>query len=103
MLTWIPEFAASGSRRIITLDLVHCLGMSRGSRTWTCADLIVEVRSIPSPNHPSATTDVGSIAAKLVPGLSDNLYPFQLVYDDGVERLGSESARDRVRWVSAIW
>lgn len=62
-----------------------------------------EVRSIPSPNHPSAVADVGSIAAKAIPGLSDDLYPFQLVYDDGVERLGAESARDRVRWVSAIW
>ncbi|KAJ9092317.1 hypothetical protein QFC19_008751 [Naganishia cerealis] len=86
ILTWIPEFG-DGSRGFITLDLVHCL----------------EVRSIPSPNHPSAASDIGSIAAKAVPDLGNNLYPFQLVYDDGVERLGSESARDRVRWVSAIW
>ncbi len=38
-----------------------------------------EVRSIPSPNHPSAADDIGSIAAKVKPGLADNLYPFQLV------------------------
>lgn len=25
------------------------------------------------------------------------------VYEDGLERLGCGSARDRVRWVSAIW
>ncbi|GHJ85207.1 hypothetical protein NliqN6_1609 [Naganishia liquefaciens] len=87
VLTWIPENVAAGCRGIVTLDLVHCL----------------EVRSIPSPNHPSAVADDGSIAAKAVPGLSDNLYPFQLVYDDGVERLAAQSARDRVRWVSAIW
>ncbi|KAJ9125672.1 hypothetical protein QFC22_000634 [Naganishia vaughanmartiniae] len=86
ILTWIPD-VGDGSRGIITLDLVHCL----------------EVRSIPSPHHPSAANDIGSIAAKAVPDLSNNLYPFQLGYDDGVERLGSDSARDRVRWVSAIW
>ena len=29
--------------------------------------------------------------------------PFQLLYSEGIERLGAESARERVRWVSAIW
>ncbi|KAH9939202.1 hypothetical protein B0H21DRAFT_832319 [Amylocystis lapponica] len=33
----------------------------------------------------------------------ETLCPFQLLYTDGVERLGAESARKRVRWVSAIW
>ena len=35
--------------------------------------------------------------------LMEMLCPFQLLYSDGVERLGAESARERVRWVSAIW
>ena len=33
----------------------------------------------------------------------DMLCPFQLLYSDGIERLAAESARERVRWVSAIW
>jgi hypothetical protein len=58
--------------------------------------------------------DVGTIAAKAQTanaqaegfgelGLMETLCPFQLFYSDGVERLGAESARERVRWVSAIW
>ena len=35
--------------------------------------------------------------------LMQTLCPFQLLYSDGIERLGAESARERVRWVSAIW
>lgn len=36
-------------------------------------------------------------------GLMEVLCPFQLLYGDGIERLAAESARERVRWVSAIW
>ena len=93
LLSWI---ASNGGRGVVTLYLVHC----------------TEVRSVPSPSQPSARDDIGSIAARLQMGgststngydLVEMLCPFQLLYIDGVERLGAESARERVRWVSAIW
>ena len=94
LLTWIVP---GGGRGVITLDLVHCN----------------EVRSVPSPSHLSARDDIGTIAARLQMDeggsgvasfdLIEMLCPFQLLYSDGVERLGAESARERVRWVSAIW
>ncbi|KAG9313810.1 hypothetical protein JVU11DRAFT_6171 [Chiua virens] len=90
LLSWI---APGGGRGVVTLDLVNC----------------IEVRSVPSPNHPSAREDVGTIAARaqVAEGnsspLLELLCPFQLLYGDGVERLAAESARERVRWVSAIW
>lgn len=83
----------------MTLDLLNC----------------IEVRSVPSPLHPTAQDDVGTIAARAQSdqaaeigegadaGLMETLCPFQLLYSDGIERLGAESARERVRWVSAIW
>ena len=93
LLWWI---APGGGRGVVTLDLVNCN----------------EVRSVPSPSHPSARDDVGTIAAREQMAeqgasaewdLVEMLCPFQLLYSDGVERLGAESARERVRWVSAIW
>jgi hypothetical protein len=95
LLSWIAQ---GGGRGIVTLDLLNC----------------TEVRSVASPTHPSAQDDVGTIAAKAQTanaqaegfgelGLMETLCPFQLFYSDGVERLGAESARERVRWVSAIW
>lgn len=72
---------------------------------------------MPSPTHPTARDDIGTIAAQAQANDQDDpdldhlgdmnlveaLCPFQLLYSDGVERLGAESARERVRWVSAIW
>lgn len=98
LLSWI---APGGGRGIVTLDLLNC----------------IEVRSVPSPLHPTAQDDVGTIAARMQSdevgpssgefpaeaGLVETLCPFQLLYTDGIERLGAESARERVRWVSAIW
>lgn len=90
LLSWI---APGGGRGIVTLDLLNC----------------TEVRSVPSPTHSSAREDVGTIAALAQSDESDTqslmelLCPFQLLYGDGVERLAAESARERVRWVSAIW
>ncbi|KAI6145311.1 hypothetical protein BKA82DRAFT_4312648 [Pisolithus tinctorius] len=90
LLSWI---APGGGRGVVTLDLLNC----------------TEVRSVPSPTHSSATEDVGTIAARAQvaegqgPDLMELLCPFQLLYTDGVERLAAESARERVRWVSAIW
>jgi hypothetical protein len=85
ILTWI---APTGGRGVVTLDLVNC----------------TEVRSAPSPSHPSARDDVGSVAARLQSAdLAETLCPFQLLYTDGVERLGTDTARERVRWVGAIW
>ncbi|KAH0831167.1 hypothetical protein J3R83DRAFT_13743 [Lanmaoa asiatica] len=90
LLSWI---ARGGGRGVVTLDLLNC----------------TEVRSVPSPSHPSAKEDVGTIAARAQiaegdsPPLMELLCPFQLLYSDGVERLAAESARVRVRWVSAIW
>lgn len=98
LLSWV---APAGGRGIVTLDLLNC----------------TEVRSVPSPTHPSAKDDIGTIAAQTQANDQDDpdlghlgdtnlmeaLCPFQLLYSDGVERLGAESARERVRWVSAIW
>lgn len=39
--------------------------------------------------------DIGAEAARRQGELAENLYPFKLVYDDGTERLGCDSARDR--------
>ncbi|TFK53121.1 hypothetical protein OE88DRAFT_1807017 [Heliocybe sulcata] len=100
LLSWI---ATGGGRGVVTLDLLNC----------------TEVRSVPTPMHPSAKDDVGTVAAKMQSeeanmnegesgqigetGLVETLCPFQLLYSDGIERLGAESARERVRWVSAVW
>ncbi|KII91823.1 hypothetical protein PLICRDRAFT_38680 [Plicaturopsis crispa FD-325 SS-3] len=86
LLSWI---APGGGRGVVTLDLLNC----------------TEVRSVPSPTHISARDDVGTVAAREQDGgsLMELLCPFQLLYTDGVERLAAESARERVRWVSAIW
>jgi hypothetical protein len=83
VLSWI---ATGGGRGVVTLDLVNC----------------TEVRSMPSPSHHSARDDIGTMAA-IEDGLVELLCPFQLLYEDGVERIAAESARERVRWVSAIW
>lgn len=91
LLSWI---APGGGRGIITLDLLNC----------------TEVRSVPSPMHPTARDDVGTIAAREQSalaarggdgggggegqlgemGLMEMLCPFQLLYGDGVERLGAK-------------
>ena len=93
LLSWI---APGGGRGIVTLDLLNC----------------TEVRSAPSPTHREASDDVGTIAARdqsreaVQEGdaeLVQILSPFHLLYADGVERLGAESPRERVRWVNAIW
>ena len=95
LLSWI---APGGGRGIVTLDLLNC----------------IEVRSVPSPMHPTAQDDVGTIAARMQSeqaaagdsigpgevvigemGLMETLCPFQLLYSDGIERLGAESARER--------
>lgn len=80
---------------MVTLDLVNCN----------------EVRSVPSLSHPDARDDIGTHAARMQErelnegerDLMNLLCPFQLLYSDGIERLGADSPRERVRWVSAIW
>jgi hypothetical protein len=64
---------------MVTLDLEYC----------------EEVASTSSPNNPAARDDLGTMAAQRQANLADNLYPFKLVYDDGTERLGCDSARER--------
>ena len=64
---------------MVTLDLEYC----------------EEVASTSSPNNPAARDDLGTMAAHRQANLADNLYPFKLVYDDGTERLGCDSAKDR--------
>ncbi|KAK6906657.1 hypothetical protein I203_100644 [Kwoniella mangroviensis CBS 8507] len=82
-LNWVSD----KGRATVTLDLEFC----------------DEVASTYSPNNPMAGDDIGAAAARRQGPLADSLYPFKLVYDDGVERLACDSARDRVRWVNAIW
>lgn len=97
ILSWI---APNDGRGLVSLDLINH----------------IEVRSVPSPHYCDARDDIGSIAAQtqtdeeraVVPspegeGLADFLCPFQLLYSDGLERLGAKSARERVRWVAALW
>jgi hypothetical protein len=36
-------------------------------------------------------------------GVIEELCPFQVTYEDGVERLAAGSPRKRIRWVGAIW
>ncbi|PWN50333.1 hypothetical protein IE53DRAFT_101199 [Violaceomyces palustris] len=81
-MSWIPN---GGGRENVALDLKACR----------------EVHSVPSPEHPCSSADLGAIAAKRQ-GLK-TLNPFQLIFDDGVERLAAESASERVRWVASIW
>jgi hypothetical protein len=35
--------------------------------------------------------------------LVDLLVPFQMVYEDGVERLAAETLLERQKWVNRIW
>ncbi|QRW10300.1 hypothetical protein RhiLY_09299 [Ceratobasidium sp. AG-Ba] len=59
ILDWI---APTGGRGVVTIDLVNC----------------TEVQSAPSPSHPSARDDVGSVAVTLEsPELAETLCPFQ--------------------------
>jgi hypothetical protein len=90
-LTWVE---AGGGQAIISLYLLN----------WH------EVRSMPSPNHASAWDDIGKVATRAqaldkggAPGGIKELCPFQMMYEDGVERLGAGSPRERMKWVGAIW
>jgi hypothetical protein len=65
---------------------------------------------VPSPNHASAWDDVGNVAARAqaleeggAPGGIDELCLFQMMYEDGVKRLGARSPRERMTWVGVIW
>ena len=90
LLSWL---APGGGRGIVALDLLNCSS----------------VNSTPSPTHPSARDDVGTVAARLQSSerdgqpLMDMLVPFQMLYADGIERLAAESLVERQRWVKRIW
>jgi hypothetical protein len=90
LLSWL---APGGGRGIVALDLLNC----------------TSVQSTPSPTHPSARDDVGTIAARQQSGeaaglpLMDILVPFQMLYADGVERLAAESLLERQKWVNRLW
>ncbi|KAJ7852300.1 hypothetical protein B0H13DRAFT_1904662 [Mycena leptocephala] len=89
LLSWL---APGGGRGIVGLDLINCQS----------------VQSTPSLGHPAAREDVGSVAARAqaegeVDTLVDLLVPFQMVYEDGVERLAAESLLERQKWVNRIW
>jgi len=77
----------------VALDLLNC----------------TSVQSAPSPTHPSARDDVGTVAARLQSSerdgqpLMDMLVPFHMLYADGVERLAAESLLERQKWVNRIW
>ncbi|KAF8639219.1 hypothetical protein AX17_001704 [Amanita inopinata Kibby_2008] len=90
LLSWL---APGGGRGIVALDLLNC----------------TSVQSTPSPTHPSARDDVGTVAARLQSSerdgqpLMDMLVPFQMLYADGVERLAAESLLERQKWVNRVW
>ena len=85
---------AGGGKAIVRLDLLNCQ----------------EVRAIPSPSHARAWKDFGNVRAREqvlddtggTVGI-DELCPFQMMYADGVERLGAGSPRERAKWMTAIW
>lgn len=85
---------AGGGKAIVRLDLLSCR----------------EVRGISSPSHARAWKDIGNVMARAqalddtggVVGI-DELCPFQMIYEDGVERLGAGSPLERSRWMEAIW
>ena len=94
LLSWL---STGGGRGVVALDLLNC----------------TSVVSVPSPTHPSAREDVGTVAAKLqleesrrdrqdeVP-LIEILVPLHMVYGDGVERLAAESLGERSKWVNRL-
>ncbi|KAJ7855158.1 hypothetical protein B0H14DRAFT_3449175 [Mycena olivaceomarginata] len=61
--------------------------------------------STPSLGHPGAREDVAGVAAREGDddSLVDLLVPFQMAYEDGVERLAAESLLERQKWVNRIW
>jgi len=89
-LSWVEP---GGGRAVINLDLLNCH----------------EVRSSLAPFHRDAWDDIGSIVARNQANRDqafdfvNDLCPFQLLYEDGVERVAASSQRERVRWVGAIW
>ncbi|KAL0946096.1 hypothetical protein HGRIS_012361 [Hohenbuehelia grisea] len=90
LLSWL---APGGGRGIVAIDLLNC----------------TSVLSTPSPTHPSARDDVGTVAAQLQSAERDGqplmnmLVPFQMLYADGVERLAAESIPERSKWVHRLW
>lgn len=80
-MSWIP---AGGGRENVVLDLASCR----------------EVHSVPSPDHPSSVSDVGAVSARRQS--LDNISPFQLIFDDGVERLAADSVKSRMQWVASF-
>jgi hypothetical protein len=53
---------------------------------------------------------VGNVAARVqtldksgAPGGIKEFCPFQMMYEDGVERLEAGSPRERMKWVGVIW
>jgi hypothetical protein len=89
-LSWL---APGGGRGIVALDLLNC----------------TSIQTAPSPNHPIARDDVGTIAARQQSNepnglpLMEMLVPFHMMYADGVERLAAESLLERQKWVNRIW
>ncbi|MCO5585015.1 hypothetical protein L7F22_038947 [Adiantum nelumboides] len=81
-LSWIPT---GGGRVSVILDLSACR----------------EVHSVPGPDHPSSGDDAGAFVAR-EQGLR-RINPFQLIFNDGVERLAVDTARERVMWVASVW
>ncbi|KAF8054910.1 hypothetical protein FPV67DRAFT_1751788 [Lyophyllum atratum] len=89
LLSWLSP---GGGRGILALDLLNC----------------TSVQSAPSPTHPSARDDIGTIAARSQSverdgqPLMDMLVPFHMLYADGVERLAAESLLERQKWVNRL-
>jgi hypothetical protein len=89
----LSRIAPAGGRGVVSLDLLNC-------------SIVV---SVPSPTHPSAQDDVGTIAAGLQSAerggqpLVDMLVHFHLLYGGGVKRLAAEIFLERQRWVNYLW
>lgn len=88
---------ADGMLARVRLSFEFCDGESvMPHAVHVCSSHLSEIRSLSSPTNPSGHDDIGTEAALRQGGeLPGFLSPFKLIYDDGVERLGTDSATER--------
>ncbi|QRV92824.1 proteophosphoglycan 5 [Ceratobasidium sp. AG-Ba] len=65
-------------------------------------NVLILTRIAPTGGRGVVTLDLIALRSESAE-LVETLCPFQLLYTDGVERLGTDTARERVCWVGAIW
>lgn len=65
------------------------------------------VQSTPTPSHASMAQDVGTTAWKRIllstEASYEDIFPIFLIYSDGIERVATNTLRDRLNWVGSLW